>query len=83
MSPFDPNMHGALFRNDHKEPGSNQPDYRGDCMIDDVEFKMAGWAKVSRNGKKYLSLKFEEQKEAAPRDEEPPKPEPVEDDLPF
>ena len=54
---------GALFVNDYKEK-DNQPDYKGTMELtiggEDIEFKMAGWKKQSKNGKTFISMKFEE-----------------------
>jgi uncharacterized protein (DUF736 family) len=46
---------GSLFRNDRKQ-STNHPDYRGDLKVEGIEFKLAGWVKETRDGRKFLSL---------------------------
>ena len=59
MDKFDPNMRGVLFKND-KNGNERRPDYRGSCVINNVDFNVSGWKKVSqKSGDAYLSLKFE------------------------
>lgn len=48
---------GSLFK-DEKKTGS-QPDYRGSVKIKGETYKLAGWVKDSKTGKKFLSLKIE------------------------
>ena len=51
---------GTLFRNDYKEEGSNQPDYRGSAvLLDDTDVDLSGWVKKDRNGKSYLSISIQ------------------------
>jgi hypothetical protein len=56
-------MAGALFRNPRKEKDS-QPDYNGDVTIGGVKYRLAGWLKESKSGKKFLSLAASEEKSA-------------------
>lgn len=46
---------GALFKNNKKEEGSKQPDYRGDVLLGGVMYEIAGWIKNSGKGP-FLSL---------------------------
>jgi uncharacterized protein (DUF736 family) len=46
---------GALFKNTKKEKPSH-PDYTGDIRAEGVTFKLAGWVKETKDGRKYLSL---------------------------
>jgi uncharacterized protein (DUF736 family) len=59
---------GSLFRNERKQEGDRQPDYRGDAMVNGRKVEIAAWLKTSASGKRFLSLKFQE-----PRDQEAPK----------
>jgi len=59
---FEPkNLMGALFKHD-KEGNEARPDYKGDCMINGVEYQIGAWLKVSAKGNKFMSLKFEAKK---------------------
>jgi hypothetical protein len=56
---YDPNMKGVLFKND-KGDNDKRPDYRGSCVIDNVDYNISGWIKASKkSGDKYMSLKIE------------------------
>ncbi len=50
---------GALFKNKNKAAGDKRPDYKGPCKIDGVELDVSAWLEESKNGVKYMSLKFE------------------------
>ncbi len=56
MADREQEMGGILSRNDFKK-NENQPDYTGDCKINGVELRMAGWIRQSK-GRKFLSVKF-------------------------
>ena len=49
-------LSGSLFKNDKKEL-PQQPDYRGDCLIDGVSYRISSWIKQGANGK-FMSLAF-------------------------
>ena len=56
---YDPNMKGVLFRND-KDGNDKRPDYRGSCVINNVDYNVSGWIKASKKtGDKYMSLSFQ------------------------
>jgi hypothetical protein len=56
---YDPNMRGVLFKND-KTGNEKRPDYRGSCVINNVDMNVSGWIMKSRKtGDKFMSLKFE------------------------
>jgi uncharacterized protein (DUF736 family) len=56
---YDPNMKGVLFKNDKGE-NANRPDYRGTCVINNVDYNVSGWIKSSKKtGDKYMSLSFQ------------------------
>lgn len=48
---------GSLFRNEKKEKETHA-DYRGECMVDGRAYYMNAWLNTSKNGTKYMSLKF-------------------------
>ena len=69
---------GALFRNTKKET-EKQPDYTGKATVNGVEMFISAWINESKNGTKYMALKFEEPKTyGVPAAAAPPS-----DDLPF
>jgi hypothetical protein len=75
---------GAVFKNDKKTPGSNQPDRKGDCMIGGKAYWVSGWLKDGKRGQ-FLSLSFEAKD--AKRETRPPpatrREQDFEDDRPF
>lgn len=76
----------SLFRNDHKEPGSNQPDYRGTGNLGGQPVKLAAWLKETQDGKKFFSGKFEVEKtliEEVNEKIDKGYGEVIEDDIPF
>lgn len=73
-------MNGSIFVND-KKTKDNQPDRRGSCKIDGVEYWISGWLKDT-NGKKWMSLSFtkkEEQQGSQAKSE----PTTSDDEIPF
>jgi uncharacterized protein (DUF736 family) len=77
---YDPNMKGVLFRNDKGE-NANRPDYRGTCVINNVDYNVSGWIKASKKtGDKYMSLSFQAKSEGKlTRSNQPAKTEMTED----
>ena len=51
---------GVLFKNEKKKEGSNQPDYTGNSRVDGVDKDISAWVKVSKNGKKFISIAYKE-----------------------
>lgn len=58
MAEFNDDMRGALFREEDKK-SEKAPDYRGNVTINGTKFKLAGWVRESKAGKKFLSLQVE------------------------
>lgn len=52
---YDNTNRGVLFRNEQKR-SDKQPDYSGTFNKDGTEFKIAGWEKVGKSGKAFISL---------------------------
>lgn len=46
----------AVFKN--KEKTGQQPDYKGNALIDGKEYEIAYWIKESQNGEKFFSGKI-------------------------
>jgi uncharacterized protein (DUF736 family) len=53
------NNTGAIFKNDYKKT-EQHPDYKGKAMIDGNAKDVSAWLNESKNGTKYLSIKFSE-----------------------
>lgn len=63
MPEYDNEKTGVLFPND-KRGNEKAPDVTGTAEIEGVEYRVAGWKRISNNtGKKFFSLKFETQEE--------------------
>jgi len=77
---YDPNMKGVLFKNDKGE-NANRPDYRGTCVINNVDYNVSGWIKASKKtGDKFMSLSFQAKGEGkVTRSNQPAKVEMTED----
>jgi uncharacterized protein (DUF736 family) len=62
---FDNRNRGALFKNEEKD-GENDREYSGTLNIEGAEYWLSGWVRVSKNGRKYLSLSLK------PKQDKPP-----------
>ncbi len=51
-------LSGALFKNQKREEGSQQPNARGECRIDGVLYEVSAWTRETKNGDKWQSLSF-------------------------
>ena len=83
MAEYDNTNRGALFVNDRKAPGSNQPDRTGSINIEGVEYFIDGWLKKSAAGNPFMSISVKRKdKQAAPKQAEKQVAEDT-DDCPF
>ena len=73
---------GSLFKVRPEDKRENGPDYEGGIMAGGQIYRLAGWAKTSANGVRWLSLKAELPRESAPKAAAKKQAEPDED-LPF
>lgn len=48
---------GVLFKNLDKQ-NENHPDYKGSATVNGVEYWLSSWINESKNGTKYMSVKF-------------------------
>src|SRR5690348_13170275 len=48
---------GSLFKNDRKESDSH-PDYKGQALIEGVNYWLDAWINTTNSGDKYMSLKL-------------------------
>lgn len=62
MPDYDNTNTGALFRQEDKK-SDKHPDYTGKLDVEGADFRLAGWVKTSKSGKKFLSLKVSEPRE--------------------
>ena len=74
MAEYDNTNRGALFVNDKKAPGSNQPDRTGSINIEGVEYFIDGWLKKSAAGNPFMSIsvKRKDKQAAAPQQRQAP-----------
>jgi len=63
MSDYDNTNSGALFKNNRKEEGSNQPDMTGVLDVEGTDYRVSAWSNESKAGTKYLSLRVTEKQE--------------------
>ena len=50
MNKYEKIGEGRLYPNSYKNPGSNQPDFRGKITINNKEYSIAGWDNGSSIG---------------------------------
>ena len=78
---------GGFFPNKYKEEGDSKPDITAPVNINGEKMKLAGWKNTSKRGTPYVGLSFKPADEdATPTTQpsaEPPKEEPLNDDIPF
>jgi uncharacterized protein (DUF736 family) len=62
---------GALFRNDKKEQ-PNHPDYKGQCVVNGVEYWLSSWIKKSQAGQTFMSLALTPKQQQTPPQQSAP-----------
>src|SRR5262249_60893968 len=81
---YDNTNRGALFRNEEKDPNDEKDrDYAGVINIEGAEYWLSGWVRVSKNGRKYLSLSLKPKQEKPAESEKKSPAEDFGDDIPF
>ena len=55
MADFDETNKGIIFLEEDKKT-EKSPDYTGKVNVEGAEFRVAGWKRVSKNGKPFISL---------------------------
>jgi hypothetical protein len=56
MADYDNTNTWALFKNDKREEGSKQPEYRGTLNVNGEEYEIAAWVRTSKkDGSKFFS----------------------------
>ena len=79
---YDNELRGAIFRVDEDKRTERGPDMRGTVQVAGQEYKISGWTKTAKSGKRYLSIALTLDKAvpaAAPKQEAPP----IDEDIPF
>jgi hypothetical protein len=85
---YDNNMTGVLFREQNKK-SEKSPDMTGSITIDGVRYRLAGWTREGKDGRKFLSLAAslpEEQRTSAQTSGDRTRPvfeKRVDDEIPF
>ncbi len=86
---YDNEMRGVLFANKERTKDS-QPQAKGSCQIDGVEYWVSAWTNEAKSGQKYQSLSFQRKDEVhakgvaqAKAAMEPEGFSDLEDDIPF
>lgn len=64
MADYDNKNSGVLFVNNDKKT-EKSPDYSGTINIEGKDYKLVGWKRDSKNGKKFLSLVIDDFKPKA------------------
>lgn len=59
MAEYDNTNRGSFFINEDKKT-DKAPDYSGTLNVEGKEYRLAGWKRESKNGKKFLSLQISE-----------------------
>lgn len=57
MSEYDNNNTGALFKNKRREH-DKQPEYTGNCEVNNVDYWISAWVRESKSGEKFFSISF-------------------------
>ena len=63
---------GALWNNDNKEEGDKRPNMTGQAKINGQTMRVAAWNNVSKKGKEYVGLSFEEPQAHEEKEDEVP-----------
>lgn len=59
---YDNTNKGVLFQND-KDGNDQRPDYTGKLNVEGKEYRIAGWKRVGKSGKPFLSIAISEPQE--------------------
>ena len=51
---------GSLFSNAENKKTDKHPDYKGSCLVECKKMNISAWINESKEGKRYMSLKFDE-----------------------
>lgn len=71
---YDNNMRGVLFLSTRERVSEKQPTYYGTIEIDNVQFRLSGWARESDSGTMYIQIKAQTEAEYTAAMSNAPKP---------
>jgi len=75
---------GSLFKNDMATEENKQPNYRGNCALEDgTLLEIGGWIRKSASGSSFMSLKFQPPRNAPPASKPPVRQSIPDEDIPF
>ena len=72
---------GTLFKND-KKTSEKHPDYKGNAMVNGVEFWLSAWIKDGKNGK-FMSIALQSKEEGAASSKSSKKEDNDDSEMPF
>lgn len=72
---------GTLFKND-KKTSEKHPDYKGNAMVNGVEFWLSAWIKDGKNGK-FMSIALQPKEEGAASSKSSKKEDNDDSEMPF
>jgi len=61
---YDNTNTGRLFKNEKMRPDKKDPEYKGDCDIEGVQYWIAAWVNETKEGKKYFRFRFKPKSES-------------------
>jgi hypothetical protein len=79
---YDQTNRGSLFKNDRKDD-VKYPDYKGSINVNGTEYWLSAWIKVSKDGKKFMSLSCMNKNADQALNQKSPKPKFEDSDIPF
>lgn len=76
---------GSLWKNEDRKDDKH-PNAKGSALIDGTDYWVSAWTRETKEGVRYQSLTFrpkDQPERENPPQRRPPKPEPIEDEIPF
>ena len=81
---YDNEMKGVLFNSmADKRAGKKDPDYKGSATIEGTEYWLSAWIDVAKDGRKYMSLRFNPKEAKAAKPARPTNDDEFGDSIPF
>ena len=83
MMAYDNELRGVLFNEQDRKSNDDDRDYAGNITIRGEEFWLSGYIRISKAGKKFLSLKAKPKADDKPADQRPLREALDDDDISF